>query len=203
MAQYTVQQVVATGCTDALVAFRLSLPEPAWEVTAVQKTVLLDRSEVTLGSVLLQGRLRACYTVAAAPQGRRPPPVGAPLPPEAQTSVLHAPLRAVWAETPFCKAIALPDAEPGQSLTVTAAHVTAQTVHLAEIDTQGLFLALDDQSLLHLDVRLTQSRDLHTGGDGPPQTRPPGRAVHSPEPAASGQKPGKAAFTRFQFSTPR
>ncbi|MFZ5827968.1 MAG: hypothetical protein ACOY94_26990 [Bacillota bacterium] len=198
MAQYSVQQVVATGCTDALVAFRLPLPTPVWEVTAIQKTVLVDRATVTLGSVLLRGRLRACYSAAGAPEGTRPPPVGAPLP-GTGLSVMQAPLQAVWAEAPFSLAISLPAAEPGQELTVTAAHVTDQSVHIAQQDAGGLILALDDQSVLHLAVRLSRTRDLQPASQRPENsaTKPPTPAKRPPSSA-----PRAAGIARFA-SKPR
>lgn len=202
MAQYTVQQVVATGCTDALVAFRLPLPTPAWEVTAIQKTVLLDRAEATLGSVLLQGRLRACYTLATAPEGSRPPPIGTPLPPGAEISLMQTPLRALWAEVPFCLALPLPEAEPDQQTTLTAAHVTTQVVDVAQWNDRSLIIALNDQSMLHLAVRLTRTRDLQPMAETPPPapdvTPRPGRKRSkplAPAPASPARRPIKTTFT--------
>jgi hypothetical protein len=180
MAQYSVQQVVATGCTDALVAFRLPLTEPGWEVTAIQKTVMIDKAEATLGSVLLQGRLRACYTVSGRPRGMSRHPAGGP-------RVWHAGLTGIWADAPFCVAIAVPAAEPDLAITVTDAYVTAQVV-TPVLDGDGLFAALDDQSVLHLAVRLSRPTDLHTEPPGPP-----------PPPAAPPPPPKRrGAGARFQ-----
>lgn len=152
MAPYSVQQMVAASCTEALVAFRVLLPAPSWEVVAIQKTVLVDRADVTLGSALLRGRLRACYTVASAPG-----PVAAHAPP----TVWHGPLTCVWAEAEVHVAIPVPEAQPDHTIEVTAAHVAGQAVS-ARTDGRGLIQGLDDQSLIQLAVHLTRTVDLHT-----------------------------------------
>ncbi|MFZ5814853.1 MAG: hypothetical protein ACOY93_06075 [Bacillota bacterium] len=192
MTEYAVPQVVATGCTDALVSFRIPLPEGAREITSIQKTVLIDRAGPTLGSVLLQGRLRALYTVALHTHGPPPPPLGAPLPPGGPPLSWQGPLQAVWADAPFTVAIPIPGAEPDLELALTAAHVTDQQLHLLPRP-DGSLRALDDQSLLHLAVRLSRSALLHSQPPREPAREPPGPA-HAPTPATGRRQ---AAFTRF------
>lgn len=200
MAEYSVQQVVATGCTDALVAFRLTFPNPVWEIHSIQKTVLVDTAVVTLGSALLQGRLRACYTVAVPPDGAMPPPpLGTPLPPEGGPVIFQGPLQAVWAESPFQVALALPEAEPGMDLTLTAAHVVDQAVHIARVTRADLIQAIDDQSLIHLALRLLRPADLHR--PDPPQPRPARPAPPAGSHRAGPPKPAGAAH--FQSRGPR
>lgn len=154
--EFRLQQVVATGYTEVLISYRLPLPGPVWEVISTQKCLLVDRSEVTLGSVLLQGRLRACYLLAMAPPTGPPvPPLGS-APPLGGLHTWSAPVESLWAEHPFVARIGLEAAEPGLDLTLDSAHVEAQTLHPAEVDGQGRLLSLADQNILHLAVRLSR-----------------------------------------------
>lgn len=187
MTPYSMQQVVATASINTLVAARIAFPNPAEEILTIQKTVLIDRADVTLGNALLQGRLRACYTLAGPTGGttRAPSPPGA-------SQVWQAPLHALWAETGFLLAIAIAEAGPDMAVAVTEAHVTDQ-VATPQWDRLGRLLTLDDQNLLHLTVRLTRTVSLHPPAPAPDALAPP----VTPHPQR------RSAFTRFDSRASR
>ncbi len=172
-----VRSVVGAGQTELLLTFALPFPKPVAEIIQVSKTVLVDRLDPTRGSVLLQGRLRACYLYVA---GRltAPPPI--PLPDQTLTYA-RGPVEALITETGWARHIPVGAAEPDMDARMVEAYTADQALTVTETDPGGLILALADHSVLRLAVQVSTASPQYA----------PHRSVI---PAG----PGRPVFARFQ-----
>lgn len=141
--RYSLTRIVGTGRDEFLLSHDLPLPRPAALVLEARKTVLIDRTDLTPGSVLLQGRLRAVwiYQVAETPTG--------------------GPLWSSTADIPFNVLLRVPVAKPGMGCRVVEAHVTADASEVPGPET------IRDRSLVAVTVELTDQVDVAT-----PEPRP-------------------------------
>ena len=134
--RYSLTRIVGTGRDEFLLSHDLTLPRPAAQVLEARKTVLIDRTDITPGSVLLQGRLRAVwiYQVAETPAG--------------------GPLWSSTADIPFTVLLRVPAAQPGMDCRAVEAHVTADA---SEAPTPEI---IRDRSLVAVTVEVTERADL-------------------------------------------
>ncbi|HYF96120.1 MAG TPA: DUF3794 domain-containing protein [Symbiobacteriaceae bacterium] len=129
--RYSLTRIVGTGRDEILLCTEIALPRPAALLLEARKTVLIDRTEITPGSILLQGRLRAVWLYQAA---------------ELPGS---GPVWSTAADIPFLLRISLPDAQPGMDCRVIDAHVTADA-------SEGAGPALIvDRSVIFVSVEVT------------------------------------------------
>ncbi len=183
--RYGAHRVVGAGRTEELLTTEIALPEPAMAVLEVRKTVLIDRIDLTLGSAILQGRLRALFVFAALRHGSLPPPVGALSP---TASVAGGPLHTLETETPFCFRIAAAAARPDRHSRLVEAHVTGGTTALCQVDGQGAIRRLLDRSVLVLGLLVLAEEEIapETGQAGPGRAPAPGKARKISAPAPGG-----------------
>lgn len=135
---YWLRRLAGEGCAEHLLSLCLDLPGAALEIKEVRKTVLIDRADVTLENVILQGRLRSSFDFVAATAG----------------AVGWGPVLSLTAEAGFAVRVGIPGAKPAMEARVTDAFVSDSHTRPARVDQAGRILALRDQSIIRLAVQL-------------------------------------------------
>jgi hypothetical protein len=205
------RRIAGTGAVETLIAGTVSLPQPAVAIQELHKTVLIDQTDVTLGHVLLQGRLRTRLVYPVAPTE----PAAAPSLPGAVAG-LSGPLWSTTADIPFTLAIAVAGAEPAMDCRVTDAFVTADASQAAvAVDGRGYITAVLDRSLVRLGVQVLTDgvmlpagrparRSAPRGGVPDQAPAPPAGPRVAPPGAPSGPNPqGQVAIGRFPPPKPK
>lgn len=140
---YTAERLVADVGMESLIAFDLTLPTPALEVLQTYKTVQVDRIEPAAGSLLVEGRLRAVYTILGAPD---------------QTG--WGTVQGLARDLPFVGSITQAGIATGMAVRPLAAHTLSQVLTITGRSEAGLLLSLADRTLIWVALRVTTPVDL-------------------------------------------
>lgn len=135
---FEIRRVIGESASESLLCAHVTLPEPARSVKEIRKTVLVDSVHVTLGNVILEGRLRADFIFPTKDSGR---------------------MLDLDQETVFTSLIPVLGAKPDMEAVVTEAFVTGSVTTIARQSPQGAILALVDRSLIRAAVRVVTSEE--------------------------------------------
>lgn len=160
--RYSLTRIVGTGRDEFLLCTDLFLPRPAAVVLEGRKTVLIDRTDITPGSVLLQGRLRVVWTFQVAESSS--PSTGSAV------AVAAGPLWALTADIPFHSLMTVPATRTGMDCRVTEAHVTADASEAPGPD------RIVDRSVVALAIEVTDKEERQ-------ERKAPPSVVQAPAPA--------------------
>ncbi|HYG57953.1 MAG TPA: DUF3794 domain-containing protein [Symbiobacteriaceae bacterium] len=170
--RFDLLRVVGTARVEHLLCTRIALPRPAPFIREVRKDVFVDQVDATLNNVIVTGRLRLDWLYPLADDRGR--------------------LFSTTTETPFCLALPVAGAAPGDEARVTEADVTGGATTTLLTDEQGNILELQEASVVALEVQVLRPEEVSS----PPPVPPP-----APRPPAKRQKPS-AVLSRF-LSAPR
>lgn len=138
--RYSLTAIVGTGHDEFLLTAELALPRPAAHLLEGRKTVLIDQVDITLGSLLLQGRLRAAWTYQVAEI--------------CQDGLISGPVWSTSADIGFVRHMAVAGARPGMDCRVLKAHVSADASLLPTPTVIG------ERSVLVISVEVTTAREM-------------------------------------------
>lgn len=191
--RYLVRRVLASAAKEELITARIPLPEPAGEILELRKSVLIDRVDVTLGSVILQGRLRVQYLFPALSlSGGLDLPTASP----GARILAYGPVMALSAEISLLTAISVAPAAPGMEARVVDAYVQADTSGPVDVDAEGRIRVIRDESIVHLSVDLLAEEEVSpAAGLGAGAARRPS--------ANAGARPGRLEAIRPELPATR